>query len=298
MTLIVQNTLNAIEVIDAVIHSYPGPFRRKIISRTVVNRAATPSSSEPTGLEAVPDVSFDLLDQASPSPSPLRDTSPQPPPLTAPGRKAGQPVAKPANAESETARLERLLARIAGWDQAAFEEFYHATKRKLFATALLIVKRRDLAEEVVQDAYVRIWKNAASYNPCCGSAIAWSATVTRNLAIDIVRRPKLNIEPDEQVLPEVPADCRTALEELEISQTNGHVMMALQMLDPFRRSLIVAAYVHGENREQIGKRYGKSTNTIKTLIRRGLLELRARLEKMETRQPATLPRESCRRKAS
>src|SRR5579871_2173045 len=285
MTLIVQNTLNAIEVIDAVIHSYPGAFRRKIISRTAVNRAATPSSSEPTGPEAVLGVSLGLLDQAAPAPAPLRDASPQPPALSQHWRKAGRPAAKPTRAESETPKLERLLSQIAGGDQAAFEDFYHATKRKLFATALLIVKRRDLAEEVVQDAYVRIWKNAASYNPCCGSAIAWSATVTRNLAIDTVRRPRLNIEPDEQILPEVPADCRTALEELEISQRNDNVIMALQMLDPLRRSLIVAAYVHGENREQIGKRYGKSTNTIKTLIRRGLLELRAHLEKMETLQP-------------
>ena len=59
--------------------------------------------------------------------------------------------------QSDTDELERLLLGMSRKDEAAFEKLHAATKRKLFSTVLLIVKRRHLAEEIVQEAYVRIW---------------------------------------------------------------------------------------------------------------------------------------------
>jgi RNA polymerase sigma-70 factor, ECF subfamily len=72
---------------------------------------------------------------------------------------------------SGSKELECLLARMSGKDEAAFERLYAATRRKLFATVLPIVKRRHLAEEVVQEAYVRIWLNAATYRPALGTLL-------------------------------------------------------------------------------------------------------------------------------
>lgn len=185
---------------------------------------------------------------------------------------------------SGSEQLERLLLKMAGKDEAAFERLYTATKRKLFSTVLPIVKRRYLAEEVLQEAYVRIWMNAALYQPALGSPMNWMITIARNLAIDMVRKPVLEIQSDDSVLFSIPADGPTALEAIEISEDQGNalnrrlnVLYALQALDPTRRHLVIAAYIRGESRKQLSQRYGVPVNTIKTWIRRALLETRASL---------------------
>jgi RNA polymerase sigma-70 factor, ECF subfamily len=191
-------------------------------------------------------------------------------------------VTRPSNPGSQ--RLELLLSESAQGSQAAFERLYHATKGKLFATALLIVKRGELAEEVVQETYVRIWTKAASYDPALGSPIAWMATIARNLAITLMRRPNIEVQTEDDKLLEVPADERSALDEIELSQQQRNVLSALRTLDPMRRRLIIAAYLHGESREQLGKRFGVPAGTIKTWIRRSLMDTRAYLETMDQPQ--------------
>ena len=188
------------------------------------------------------------------------------------------------SAPSDSKELERLLLRMSGRDEAAFEKLYTATKRKLFSTALLIVKRRHLAEEVVQEAYVRIWLNAASYRPALASPMIWMISIARNLAIDIARKSVREIYSDETSLARLPSDCPDALEAIEIREDENDavirqmsVFSALQTLDPARRHLVIAAYVHGESRNHLSKRYGVPVNTIKTWIRRALLEARASL---------------------
>ena len=180
--------------------------------------------------------------------------------------------------DSGSKELERLLAVIgAQKDQAAFAALYSATKRKLFSTVLLIVKRSDLAEEIIQEAYVRIWHSASSYRWSRGSPMTWMITIARNLAIDMVRKLAREISSDDSELLELPADGPTALEIIEASEDQQTAMYdafsALQALHPTRRDLIIAAYIHGESREQLSKRTGIPVNTIKTWIRRSLLEV-------------------------
>jgi RNA polymerase sigma-70 factor (ECF subfamily) len=190
-----------------------------------------------------------------------------------------------ASVPYDSKELERLLLRMSGKDEAAFEKLYTATKRKLFSTALLIVKRRHLAEEVVQEAYVRIWLNAASYRPALASPMIWMISIARNLAIDIARKSVREIYSDESSLARLPSDCPDALEAIEIREEENDavsrqrsVFSALQTLDPARRHLIIAAYMHGESRNHLSERYGVPVNTIKTWIRRALLEARASLQ--------------------
>ena len=186
---------------------------------------------------------------------------------------------------SGSEELGRLLIRMSGRDEAAFERLYAATKRKLFSTVLPIVKRQHLAEEVVQEAYVRIWLNAAHYKPALGSPMIWMITIARNLAIDMARKPVREIPSDDSVLFGFAADSLTALEAMELveDQDNAfsqrlNVLYALQALDPTRRRLIIGAYIRGESRQQLSKRYGVPVNTIKTWIRRALLEVRAQIQ--------------------
>ncbi len=190
-----------------------------------------------------------------------------------------------ASAMSGSQQLQSLLIRMAGKDEAAFEKLYAATKRKLFSAVLAIVKRRHLAEEVIQEAYVRIWLNAGSYRPSLGTPMLWMIIIARNLAIDLVRRPAREVVSDDTVLWSFPADNPTPLEAIEISEDQADALMhqlkvqyALQALDPTRRHLIIAAYIRGESRKQLSEQYGVPVNTIKTWIRRALLETRASLQ--------------------
>jgi RNA polymerase sigma-70 factor, ECF subfamily len=185
-------------------------------------------------------------------------------------------------AQSGSDRLAALLLRMSRKDEVAFELLYSSTKRKLFSTVLPIVRRRHLAEEVLQEAYVRIWLNAANYNAPLGSPMNWMITIARNLAIDAARRPVREIHSDDSALFNFPSDDPTALEVIEIleDQTSAfsqklNVLYALRALNPKQRHLIIAAYIRGESRKQLSKRYGVPVNTIKTWIRRALLEVRA-----------------------
>lgn len=189
--------------------------------------------------------------------------------------------------------LEYFLTRMASKDEAAFEKLYAATKRKLFSIVLPIVKRRHLAEEVVQETYVRIWLNAASYRLSLGSPMLWMITIARNLAIDLARKPVREVVSDDAFLWSFPADYPTPLEAIEISEDRAdalvqqlRVMYAMQALDPTRRHLVISAYIRGESRKQLSERYGVPVNTIKTWIRRALLEARARLQNAGSPTPS------------
>jgi RNA polymerase sigma-70 factor (ECF subfamily) len=200
--------------------------------------------------------------------------------------------------ESGSKELERLLAMIGTRkDQAAFAALYSATKGKLFSTVLLIVKRSDLAEEIIQEAYVRIWRSASSYRSLRGSPMTWMITIARNLAIDMVRKPAREIYSDDPELLELPADGLTAIEKIEASedeqmaiQEQHNVFSALQALHPARRDLVIAAYIHGESRKQLSKRTGIPVNTIKTWIRRSLLEVESILRGKDKKRQQVINR--------
>jgi RNA polymerase sigma-70 factor (ECF subfamily) len=174
--------------------------------------------------------------------------------------------------------LARLLAATAQQDQAAFRMLYHATSAKLFGVVLAICGRRDLAEDVLQEAYVRIWFNAARYDPCCASPITWMVTIARNLAIDARRRsrePASGSEPELLALPDLEGSGNGE------SNDEQRALAALNALDPMKRGLVIAAYVNGESREQLARRLGAPIGTVKSWLRRALLEMRANIDYLD-----------------
>jgi RNA polymerase sigma-70 factor, ECF subfamily len=187
-------------------------------------------------------------------------------------------------ARSNSNELERLLLRMSRKDVAAFEALHAATKRKLFSTVLPVVRRRHLADEILQEAYVRIWLNAATYRSKLGSPMMWMMTIARNLAIDVARKPTLEVYSTHSVILNFPAEIPTALESIETRESESEtvklqqsIFSALQALEPSRRQLVIAAYIHGESRHRLSELYGVPVNTIKTWIRRALLEVRAQI---------------------
>jgi RNA polymerase sigma-70 factor (ECF subfamily) len=120
----------------------------------------------------------------------------------------------------------------------------------------------------------------------------WMITIARNLAIDVARKPAREIYSDHSVMLDFPAEEPTALETIEIRENEGEtiklqqsIFSALQALEPTRRHLVIAAYIHGESRHRLSEQYGVPVNTIKTWIRRALLELRAQIGAMPSSDP-------------
>src|SRR5688500_4760337 len=104
------------------------------------------------------------------------------------------------------AELVWLIAAVAKGDQAAFERLYAATRAKLFGVVLRILRRQDLAEEVIQETYVKIWNSAGQFNPALASPITWMASIARNRAIDVVRKKTEASIEEEPTAMEVAAD--------------------------------------------------------------------------------------------
>ncbi|HXW29387.1 MAG TPA: sigma-70 family RNA polymerase sigma factor, partial [Xanthobacteraceae bacterium] len=84
--------------------------------------------------------------------------------------------------------LVGLMAAVAKGDQGAFERLYVATRAKLYGVVLRILRRADLADEVMQDAYLKIWRSAGEFDPRRATPITWMVAIARNRALDLVRK--------------------------------------------------------------------------------------------------------------
>lgn len=172
------------------------------------------------------------------------------------------------------AELSSLLASVARRDEAAFERLYEATSAKLYGVVLRILKRQDLAEEVIQDAYVKIWNSAGQFNPGLSSPITWMVSIARNRAIDVVRkRSELSIE-EEPGAMDVASDTPDPLARKDMTEELQRVLDCVGRLEPQRQRLVLLAYYNGWSREQLSKKFDTPLNTIKTWLRRSMVEIR------------------------
>lgn len=172
--------------------------------------------------------------------------------------------------------LSDALRRAALGDKLAFDQLYLATRVKLYGIILRILKRRDHADEVLQDVYIKIWRSAGSFDPSRASPIAWMAVIARNHALDeLKRKPMLSIEDFPEIL-EI-ADGKTPHDDLDARQDSGRLLRALEHLDPKQRTSLMLAYFHGLTREEIAQKLDVPASTVKTWIRRGLDQLKERL---------------------
>lgn len=173
------------------------------------------------------------------------------------------------------AQLVWLLASVARGDQAAFERLYEATRAKLFGVVLRILKRQELAEEVLQEAYVKIWNSAGQFNPGLASPITWMVSIARNRAIDLVRkRTEASIE-DEPASLAVASDTPDPLSRREMTEELKRLLECVGQLEPDRQKLVLLAYYNGWSREQLAAKFDKPLNTVKTWLRRSLIDIRA-----------------------
>lgn len=174
----------------------------------------------------------------------------------------------------QTRDLIALLGRVAEGDRNAFSELYAATSAKLYGVVWRILPSKDRAEDALQDAYVRIWNRASTYDATKASPIAWMAAIARNRAIDEVRRrAPVSIEDAPQAL-DVPTDGLDPLDATQQSEELRRLNDCLQALDGERRQIVLLAYHSGLSRDEIAKRFGHPVGTIKVWLHRSLAQLR------------------------
>jgi RNA polymerase sigma-70 factor (ECF subfamily) len=183
----------------------------------------------------------------------------------APGERA------PAGAGDD---LTGLLIRIAARDAAAFSSLYQQTNAKLYGVVARILTRGDVAADVLQEAYVRIWEKAGDFDPVRGSALAWMATIARNRALDEVRRVRPVSLEDQPEGFEPAAEEIDPLAARERSEGLAALVDCLKALDEEKRAIVLLAYYRGASREALAKRFGRPVPTIKTWLHRSLAQLR------------------------
>lgn len=178
------------------------------------------------------------------------------------------------SADPNQERLAQLLARTALRDRAAFAQLYEATRAKLFAVSLRIVRERFLAEEVLQDSFVSIWNHASEYARAKSAPTTWMTAIVRNRSLDVVRRTRE--EPDiDDALTQALVDEGAAPEREAAARTDGHAIReCLAELEPEQRQSIALAFFHGLTHSELALHIGRPLGTVKTHIRRGLMRLR------------------------
>jgi RNA polymerase sigma-70 factor (ECF subfamily) len=172
------------------------------------------------------------------------------------------------------AELVWLLAAVAKGDQAAFERLYSATRAKLYGVLLRILGKPELADDVMQETYLKVWKMAGKFDPTIASPITWMVAIARNRAIDIVRKKAVVSVEDSPEAMGVAAEAPPPLARREMTEELRRLLSCLGKLDPEKQRIVLLAYYSGWSREQLAQKLDIPVNTIKTWLRRSLLEIR------------------------
>lgn len=163
-----------------------------------------------------------------------------------------------------------LVTAIRSGDQRAMATLYERYSSVVYAIALRVLGDTGAAEDVLQDVFMQLWRNPAAFDASRGSLGAWLAVITRNRAIDALRkrRPENDIE---DVVISVEPDLAA---EAERSRVGEKVRAILGTMPAPQRKALELAYYEGLTHTEIAEKTGEPLGTIKTRIRAGLLSLR------------------------
>ena len=185
--------------------------------------------------------------------------------------------------DAQTDKLRVLLGRVGGGDSGAFRALHAGSARRLLPFALRIVKSRDLAEEVLQESFIAIWREAANYDSARAAPLTWMMTIVRNKAIDCVRANALRERLTDSARPEAP--CSVAdptagpCEMVELGQRRRLIDDGLTQLEVRPRQAIELAFFDELTHGEVAARMTIPLGTVKTWIRRGCKQIRRHMER-------------------
>jgi len=182
---------------------------------------------------------------------------------------------------STDAADDRVLLRgVAAGDMEALRQLYARHSAVLFALALKVLSDRAEAEDVLQEAFVQVWKTAGSFDEERGKPIGWLIMLTRSRAIDQLRSRKARTRVTESMARDLvkTAEARTPADEASASEAQRAIRARLKSLPAEQRLAIEMAYFGGLTQFEIAQQLGQPLGTVKTRIRNGMMRLRELLD--------------------
>jgi RNA polymerase sigma-70 factor, ECF subfamily len=174
---------------------------------------------------------------------------------------------------------EALLQACARGDRAALHSLYQVTAPQLFGLALGILRSRELAEDIVQDSFVLVWRQAHSFDPSRGAAMAWLARIVRNQCLDLLRRRGREAPLDDTFMQSWEDPAPSPADVTALSRDAQRLRNCLDELDEGPRRSLMLAYYEGMTFEQVASRLGAPLGTVKSWIRRSLIRLKDCMER-------------------
>lgn len=180
-----------------------------------------------------------------------------------------------STARGDSEALAALLNQIAGRDSGALKQLYDRTASPLLGFALRLLRRRELAEEVLQDAYVAIWQHAGEYRRDLAQPMTWMVSIVRHRALDhLRRRGEQTTNLDDTEAGEIEDPDPGPAQRLIGSQDRAMLGHCLKQLDGGQRQAIALAYFRGLSHGEMAEHLSVPLGTVKTWVRRGLSRLR------------------------
>ncbi|CAN5186387.1 hypothetical protein BH11PSE10_BH11PSE10_11920 [soil metagenome] len=184
-----------------------------------------------------------------------------------------------AGPQADEAALALLVQRIVRQDEAALASLYRNMSRRVFAQALRITRDIGCAEEVVEDVFWQVWRQAPRFDPARGSAIAWVSRMARSRALDAMRAKGRNplwmaVDLDSDKVQEQGSQQDDPLRRISEAQSAAMIDQALIALDPLRRQLVALAFQGGYSQAEIAEQTGLPLGTVKSHIRRALAQMK------------------------
>jgi RNA polymerase sigma-70 factor (ECF subfamily) len=172
---------------------------------------------------------------------------------------------------STPVELSLMLASVANGDAGAFGRLYQATAAKIYGVVLRILRRHDLAADVMEETYLQIWQTAGKYDSALSPPMTWIVAIARAHAIDLARRPDI-VASDAD--PEI-ADNESpgALSRRELTEELKRLLTCIGRLEPDRQRMLLLAYYGAFTREELAVRLNIPDNLLKVSLRRSLFEI-------------------------
>lgn len=181
----------------------------------------------------------------------------------------------------DDALMQECLVRMRAQDQVGLATLYDLSASRVYGVAIRIVRREDLAEEVVSDVFVQAWRDVARYDTSRGRVIAWLLIMARTRALDCLRRQdEAFSHPTPYDLVAEPENDRPGPEDILTATREGEALHeALTRLTPLQRQLVSLAFFRGLSHSEIADETNIPLGSVKTHIRRALAMLRDVLER-------------------
>ncbi len=171
--------------------------------------------------------------------------------------------------------LDQLLQSVAAGNPVALERLYRLTKAKLFGVCLRICKNEDVAAEILQECYVKIWRRADSFRVGQASPMSWLIAIARNSAIDWRRQQPAKAALDVDALADIADDSVDIAGAAEQAEESDDLRYCLRKIDQKNAPVIKQIYLDGLSYAEVASAVNKPLGTVKSLVSRGLKQLKS-----------------------